>query len=245
MSHVFLLFGASKGIGAACAMALARKGATVCVAARNKEQLETLGTEMGGKADVYDADVADARSVQTAVDAVIEKHKQIDTVINFAAFTGPLDRPVWELPPSVASDVIATNLNGPANIARACLPPMLERNKGALFFATSYFGDNVNAGMGAYGAARAGAHMLVHQLAAELNGSGVGAALVYPGITATDGLEAFRKARGNALQNAQVETPERMASLFVWAAMQSPWDINGASLSWDNPQHREQALNTI
>ena len=242
MSHVFLLFGASRGIGAACAQALTRRGAQVCIAARDGAQLATTKDEVGPNCWTQVTDIADAAGVEATVDAVVQKFGRVDTVINFAALTGPMDRPLWEVQPDETAAVLAANLAGPAHIARACVPRMLDQGQGALLFATSYFGDNMQAGMGAYGASRAGAHMLVHQLAAELAGSHVGAALIYPGVTATDGLKAFRQARNDALNNVQTETPDRMAALFVWAAMQAPWEINGAALSWTNPDHRAAAL---
>lgn len=242
MSHVFLLFGASRGIGAAVAQSLAQRGAQVCLAARNADRLNVVQQEAGPGTWTRVTDIAKADQVAETVNAARKDFGRIDTVINFAASIGPMDRPIWQLSDDDAQQVVAANLMGPANIARACVPQMLEQGSGALLFSTSYFGDNMQAGMGAYGASRAGAHMLVHQLAAELAGTQVGAALIYPGLTATDGLADFRRARNDNQTNMQVEAPARMASLFVWAAMQAPWEINGASLSWNNPDHQAAAL---
>lgn len=242
MSHVFLLFGASRGIGAATAQALARRGAQVCVTARDEARIQDLCSRTGGDVWGTTCDVADDASVAAAVEATLDKFGRIDTVINFAAFTGPLNGPSWDIQENDLSRAIAINLAGPANIIRHCAPVMQKQGNGALLFASSPFGDATTAGMGAYGASRAGCHALVRQLAAELQGTALGAALIYPGMTETDGLSEFRKSRGGTMQNAQVVSAETMANLFVWAAMQSPWDINGAVLAWSDQGIRTQAM---
>lgn len=235
MSHVFLLFGASRGIGAACARSLFALGGQVCLAARDADQLEIARSETGPSAFARVTDITEADSVQTTVDAVLETYGKIDTVINFAAWAGPLNRPTWGVAPNDWNRLIQTNATGPYNIIRSCLPPMQDAEHGTLLFASSPFGDTPVAGMGGYSPSRAAAHALVHQLAAELQGSQIGAALVYPGLTDTDGLAAFRRAREGNTMGGQVATAAEMAGLFVWAAMQTPWDINGAVLSWSDP----------
>lgn len=235
MSHVFLLFGASRGIGAACARALFARGGQICLAARDSKQLEQARRETGPSAFTQVTDITDAVSVQATVDAVLETYGKIDTVINFAAVTGPLNRPIWGVSPRDMAQLLQTNVVGPHNILRSCLPPMQNASKGALLFASSPYGDTPTAGMGAYGPSRAAAHAMVHQLALELQGSQIGAALIYPGLTDTDGLMAFRTAREGNTAGGQVASAAATAELFVWAAMQTPSDINGAVLSASDP----------
>ena len=240
MGHVTLLFGASRGIGAACSRLLFGYGATVCLAARDPERLEAARRNTGPSATAHVTDITKPDSVQATVDAVLQRHGRIDTVMNFAAETGPLDRASWEVAPQDLADVLRTNVTGTHNIIRSCLPPIQAAGRGALLFASSPYGDAPQPGFGVYGASRAAGNALVRQLAAELQGSWIGAALVYPGPAETEGLARFRSARGGAARAGRVTSAQEMAKLFVWAAMQRPWDINGAVLAWSNPMIRSQ-----
>lgn len=240
--HVALIFGASRGIGAACAHAFAARGAHVCLTARDETRLGAVAasvTARGGHAWAQTADIADPASVTAAVDGAMQAFGRIDTVVDLAAVTGALDRPTWELPPEDWQAALATNLTGPFNIIRATVPGLVRQNRGSLIFASSPFGDAGQPGMGAYAASRAGANALVRQLAAELADTGVGACLAEPGITETEGLAAFRAARGGASFGTGAAVPaELMANLFVLAALQAPQDINGLTLSWADPEVR-------
>lgn len=244
--HVALLIGASRGIGAAAAHAFSAQGARVFLSARDDAKLEGVRAAVagrGGTVAAKAADVADADAVQAVADAAMQEYGRIDTVVNFAALTGPLDRASWELEPDDWRKVLAINTTGPFNIMRAVMPVMQRQNSGSLIFASSPFGDTVTPGMGAYAASRAAAHALVRQLAAELETTGVGACLAYPGMTETDGLSEFRRARGGAaMGGAQTVSAPVMANLFVWAAQQAPWQINGAVLAWSDPQVRNAVM---
>ncbi|SMX34744.1 SDR family NAD(P)-dependent oxidoreductase [Actibacterium lipolyticum] len=243
--YVALLIGASRGIGAACAYAFAARGAQVCLTARNAARLNAVKGSVqarGHSVWAQPSDITDADQMQTVVNAAVAEFGRVDTVINFAAATGPLDRPSWEVAQKDWEAAVSTNMTGTYNVIRATLPTLQKQGRGALLFASSPFGDSVQTGMGAYAASRAGAHALVRQTAAELSGTEIGACLVFPGKTETDGLADFRRARGGAGSAAPVASAEVMANLFVWAAMQSPWDINGADLSWSDPQVRNSAM---
>lgn len=243
--HVALLFGASRGIGAAAAEAFARRGAQVCLAARSEAKLSSVQSGLrikGHEAWIKPCDITDAGQVTDCVTAVVQAFGRIDTVIDFAALTGPLDRATWELDTAEWSKVMATNLDGVFHILRASIPALERSGQGRVLLASSPFGDSVTPGLGAYAASRAASHALVRQAAAELQGTGVGAAIVHPGMTETEGLADFRAARGGATFAAQPQPVVLMANLFVWAALQAPQDINGALLSWSDPQVRNAVL---
>jgi len=242
---VAILFGASGGIGAACAHTFAAHGAIVCLSARRAEQLAAVGNSVrsaGGTVWTGAADVSQADQVQSVVNDVMAEYGRIDVVDHFAAVIGVLYRATWQLDHADWTAALATNMTGPFNILRATLPVMVAQGRGTILMASSPFGENVTPGMGAYAASRAGSHALVRQVAAELKNTGVGVCLVFPGMTDTAGLAAFRLARGGAGFAAPVVSAEVMAKLFVWAAMQEAWRINGAVLSWADPQVRNAAL---
>src|SRR5580693_6532307 len=88
--RVALVTGASQGIGHACALALAREGATVAVAARNRQKLDGLvyeNTSTGGKAAAFVMDVTDEEQVKSAIKSAIAQFGKIDILVNNAGVT--------------------------------------------------------------------------------------------------------------------------------------------------------------
>lgn len=243
--HVALFFGASRGLGAAAALAFAQRGAQVCLVARSGARLHALRAELaeqGVEAWVRECDITDLGSVHSAVAAVQETFGRLDTVIDFAAQTGPLDCATWDVSPADWSAVLSTNLSGVYHVLHSCVPHLLEHGSGRLLVVSSPFGETVTPGMGAYPASRAGSDALIHQAAAELRGTGVAAAILHPGITETEGLAEFRRARGAGAAAGAAMPPVVMAKLFVWAALQPPEQINGEVLAWSDPVVRTGAL---
>jgi NAD(P)-dependent dehydrogenase (short-subunit alcohol dehydrogenase family) len=226
-------------------MAFAERGAQVCLVARSAARLEAVRWELlarGLDAWVQVSDITDMNAVAATVDAVLAEFGRLDTVIDFAAHTGPLDCATWEVTPEDWRAVLSTNLDGVYHVLRACMPPLLQRGEGRLLLASSPFGDVVTPGMGAYPASRAGSNALFRQAAAELHGTGVAAAIVHPGITETEGLADFRRARaaGDVFANSMPSAV--MANLFVWAALQPAPQINGEVLAWSDPAVRTAAM---
>lgn len=239
--HVALFFGASQGIGAATARAFALRGAQVCVVARDAARLQALRAAFSAQGVdlwVKEADVGQADQVSAVVAEVLARYGRLDTVIDFAAQTGPLDRPIWSLPPAEWRKVMATNLDGVFHILQAVLPTLTLQGWGTVLLASSPFGEMTTPGMGAYAASRAASHALMLQTAAEVQGSNVAAAVVFPGMTDTEGLAAFRRARGGAQMPSPPVSVDSMANLFVWAALQPAPTINGQLLAWSDTEVR-------
>lgn len=239
--HVALFFGASQGIGAAAARAFGQRGAQVCVVARDGARLDGLRQKLAAQGQdlwVRAGDVGAADQVAAAVTEVLGRYGRIDTVIDFAAQTGPLDRPIWNLPAEDWRRVMSTNLDGVFHILQAVLPVMTRQGWGTILLASSPFGEMSTPGMGAYATSRAASHALMLQTAAEVQGTNVAAAVVFPGMTETEGLAAFRRARGGSTLPMPPVPVETMANLFVWAALQPPQVINGQLLAWSDTEVR-------
>ena len=94
--HVALVTGASQGIGRACALELASRGATVALAARNEQKLAEVSSEIaaaGGQASVFKMDVANEEEIKAAIKAVIGQLGKVDILVNNAGITkDKLDR---------------------------------------------------------------------------------------------------------------------------------------------------------
>src|SRR5947209_19940367 len=130
---IALVTGASQGIGRACALELARAGATVALAARNEAKLAeaaALITAAGGQAASYRMDVASEEEVKAAVKAMLAAHGKIDILVNNAGITRDtlllrMRRADWDA-------VINTNLTGAFLCTQAVLGSMLKQRWGRI-----------------------------------------------------------------------------------------------------------------
>ncbi len=176
--------GASSGIGAETAKALAEAGFPVALGARRLDRCEELAAEIragGGEAVAVPLDVTDDASVADFAAKVSADLGDVEVVVSNAALIGPgalLDTDVDRLRAEV--DV---NLVGPHRLVRAFLPAMVGRRRGDIVFVSSDVALRPRPFMGGYSATKAGLEGLVGSLQMELEGTGVRASIVRPGPT--------------------------------------------------------------
>jgi NAD(P)-dependent dehydrogenase (short-subunit alcohol dehydrogenase family) len=171
--------GGGRGIGAAIAHELAGRGAHVIVIARTRTEVERVAAEVGGTALV--ADVADP-GFAAALAAV----GPVDVVVANAGVIGPLGR-FAETSVADWAAAVTVNLHGAVQLVHAVLPGMLERGWGRI--ATISSGAATPPGMpsaNAYSTSKAALDMFTLHLAKELEGTGVTASAVRPGVVDTD-----------------------------------------------------------
>ncbi len=184
-----LVTGASGGIGAHIARALAREGMNVALCARRQDALETLAGELrglGGRAEVVAADLADLDGLESLVERTRDAIGAIDILINNAGVeqAGAYTR-------FTAQDLrgmIDLNLTAPALLTRHVLPGMLQRRRGHVVFMASLAGKSGPAYQGPYAATKAGLVALNQSLRAEHLGGPVGFSVICPGFVAGDGM---------------------------------------------------------
>jgi len=177
-----LITGASSGVGAAAAKAIARRGGRVLLVARTQSALERVAAEItasGGVAHVYPADVADAADVERMASAVREEVGTPDILINNAGAGRWLF--VEETDPAEAVQMMAAPYFAAFYITRAFLPEMLKRHSGHIVNITSPICYLVWPGAAAYGAARWAMRGFSASLRADLHGTGIGVTLMTPG----------------------------------------------------------------
>jgi 3-oxoacyl-[acyl-carrier protein] reductase len=181
-----LVTGASQGIGRACALALAKQGARLALAARNEEKLESVAAEIaaaGGEAKTFVMDVSDEASIQTAAKAAIAHFEKIDILVNNAGITRDtlllrMKRADWDA-------VITTNLTGAFLLTQAVLNPMLRARWGRIINITSVVGRVGQAGQANYAASKAGLIGFTHSMARELASRTITVNAVAPGYIET------------------------------------------------------------
>ena len=204
--------GASRGIGAATARALAKAGARVALLARSGTQLEALAAETGGIA--VQCDLRDPAALKAGVASVLDRVGAApDIVVNNAGVfrVAPLDK----LPSESIQDAVALNLTAPLLTVRAFLPGMRKRKSGHIVTIGSIADRTIFEGNALYSATKFGARAMHEVLRAELKGSGIRATLVSPGSTDTaiwDGA-----GEGEFPPRSAMLSPEAVADAVLYA----------------------------
>ena len=243
-----LVTGATRGIGAAIAQALAAAGWHVTLAGRSRAALEevrvTLPITEGLSHDCVELDVTDAASVARAFAEVHAKGGALQALVNNAGAveTGPLAR----LPHATWDRMLAVNLTGVFLCTQAALPPMLAARAGRIVTIASTAGQKGYAYCSAYAAAKHGVLGMTRSLALEVAAQGIAVNAVCPGYTDTaivrDGVAKIVAATGRAEADAmatfskasplqRLVEPDEVAETVRWLCRQAPVTITGQSIS--------------
>lgn len=185
--QVALVTGASRGIGRAIAVALARSGARVACVARSKEKLaETVDeiTRAGGTAAWFECDVTQSASVNAVVEEVIGKWQRLDILVNNAGITR--DTLIPRMQDEQWDEVINTNLRGAFLFTRAATRPMMQARHGRIINISSVSGLMGNPGQSNYSASKAGLIGMTRSVARELASRKVTVNAIAPGFIETE-----------------------------------------------------------
>ncbi|MFD4441691.1 SDR family oxidoreductase [Nocardia sp. NPDC058519] len=198
-----LVAGASSGIGAATAVALAQLGHPVTLGARRVELCEEIAAKIragGGEAYAHRLDVTDAGSVDEFVTAAERTLGPTEILVSGA---GDIEFSlVGEMDPERFLFQVQVHLVGAQRLVHRVLPGMTARRRGDLVVISSDCADNPRPRSGAYSAAKNGLEAMVGQLRMELEGSGIRASLVRPGPTLTGmGMDSTPEIVGPVLQD--------------------------------------------
>lgn len=184
---IVLLTGASSGIGAAVAVAIANKGAVVGLLARREEMLAEIAgkcEESGGTARVFVCDVVDSNAVQEAADALRGEFRRIDILIANAGIGGNNEE-TRKLKPEAVKKVIDINLLGSVNAVSAVLPQMIERGGGQIVGISSLAGFRGLPKSAAYCASKAGMTAFFESIRLDVLHQGIDVTIIQPGFIDT------------------------------------------------------------
>lgn len=192
-----LVTGASGGIGAAVAKALAGQGARVALSGTREEPLKTVQADIGGDSVILPCNLSDGAAVDALVPQAIEALGQLDILVNNAGVTR--DNLAMRMKDDEWSDVIRINLEAAFRLARAALKPMMRARHGRIISITSVVGATGNPGQANYAASKAGIVGMSKALAQEVASRGITVNCVAPGFIASPMTDVLPDAQKEAL----------------------------------------------
>jgi 3-oxoacyl-[acyl-carrier protein] reductase len=236
---VALVTGASRGIGRAIALELARQGAKVAVnyagsEAKANEVVEEI-KNMGGEAFAIQADVSNAEAVDQMVKAVLERFERIDILVNNAGITR--DNLLMRMKEEEWDDVININLKGVFNCTKAVTRPMMKQRYGRIVNIASIVGVSGNPGQANYVAAKAGVIGLTKTAARELASRNITVNAVAPGFITTDMTdrlsEELKEEMLKQIPLARFGEPEDIAKVVSFLVSDAASYVTGQTLHVD------------
>jgi 3-oxoacyl-[acyl-carrier protein] reductase len=216
--QVAVLTGAGRGIGAAIAAKIARLGAVVVLCGRTRGPLESTAdaiSKAGGRAEAFQCDVTDLRSVEAVAAHVDQTLGRIDILVNNAG-VGGFGGPLHLLAPESWDQVLNTNLRGVYYGIRAFAPMMIRDHGGHIINISSLAGKNALPNGAAYAASKWGLNGLSYSVAEELRVHNIRVSVVCPGSVDTELSPHAGKDPAKMLQ------PEDVAHAVAMLVTQAP-----------------------
>jgi 3-oxoacyl-[acyl-carrier protein] reductase len=236
--QIALVTGASRGIGRAIAVALARCGARVACVARSEDKLrETVAeiTAAGGAADLFLCDVSQSTSVDKLVEDIVEKLGRLDILVNNAGITR--DTLIPRMSDEQWDEVINTNLRGAFLFTRAATRVMMSQRYGRIINISSVSGLMGNPGQSNYSASKAGLIGMTRTVARELAGRKVTVNAVAPGFIESEMTAALGDSILDEVKKRipakRVGTTAEVAETVVFLASKAAAYITGQVITID------------
>lgn len=244
---VALVMGASRGIGAATAEALAASGATVILAARNatscERTLQDIRSAHGDVAEAHSCNVVSHSDTAKLVDAILTRHGRLDYLINNAGTMDPIAL-IDECDPVAWNAAITLNLSGAFHGCHAALPHFKNVGRGVIVNLSTGAAFNPLRGWSAYCVAKAGLAMFTRMLALEVADTNIRVYGFQPGMVNTEMTRAGLKIKVNRvseLDPQKFSSPSVPGKAIAWLCSEQPEDLSGKEIDIANEEFRARA----
>jgi 3-oxoacyl-[acyl-carrier protein] reductase len=235
---VALVVGAARGIGRGIVERFAEEGAHLVLADMEVEQGQATADEFG--AAFIATDISRMADAEAAVALALGRHGRLDIVVQNAGIYP------WQLIENTSPDdwdrVMAVNLRGTFNAARAALVPMKQQRSGRMLFTSSITGPHVTSpGHGHYSASKAGINGFIRSAALEFSGYGITVNGVEPGNILTEAIQMHRGAEfiknmEDSIPLGRLGSPRDVANAFLFLASDDASYITGTTIVVDGGQ---------
>lgn len=235
---VALIVGAARGIGKGIARRFAEEGARLVLADSDEASGQPTADELG--APFIRVDISRMSDAEAAVRLATGRHGRLDIIVQNAGVYP------WQLIEDTSPDdwdrVMAVNLKGSFNAARAALAPMKAQRSGRMLFTSSITGPHVTSpGHGHYSATKAGINGFIRAAALEFSGYGITVNGVEPGNILTEAIQeqrgaAFIKNMQDAIPLGRLGSPRDVANAFLFLASDDASYITGTTIVVDGGQ---------
>ena len=215
--HVFVVTGASSGIGLSTAEALAAAGAKVALMARSTDLLSGLAARLPGSLALT-VDVTDFSALQQAIGAVHNHYGRLDGLVNNAG--RGYGASVEEIDPAAFTEIFTLNVLAPIIAMQAVIPIMRAAGGGAIVNINSGTSFMTLPGYSVYSASKRALIGISQTARAELSGDGIAVSEVYPSLTATAFGDNRLGAGGPGADYSAGDPPELIAGLVVTAVQE-------------------------
>ncbi|HEY3300438.1 MAG TPA: 3-oxoacyl-ACP reductase FabG [Methylophilaceae bacterium] len=234
-NQIALVTGASRGIGAAIAMALGKQGATVvgtATSASGAEQITKTLQDAGVKGLGLALNVNDSAQIDATLKTINAQFGDVSILVNNAGITK--DMLLMRMSDEEWDDVLLTNLKSVFSLSKAVLRPMMKARTGRIISITSVVGHMGNAGQTNYAAAKAGMTGFTKSLASEVGSRGITVNCVAPGFIDTDMTRALSEEQREGLLKhiplARLGQPEDIAATVAFLASPAAAYITGETI---------------
>jgi NAD(P)-dependent dehydrogenase (short-subunit alcohol dehydrogenase family) len=239
-NQVAIVTGASRGIGAATAHALANAGASVALAARDISRLNQVAGEIqaaGGTALTIPTDISNPDDVERMVTRTLDAFGRLDIAVNNAAGGGHPPTPLIDVPTAAFDSALAINLRGTFFCLKHEIKAMLDNGAGAIINIASTAGLEAVGGLAAYVATKHGIVGLTKVAALEYAARNIRVNAIAPGPILTEHLEQAGKvaqqSAAQAMPMRRIGRPEEIAAAVLWLCSDAASFITGTTVPID------------